>query len=166
MRPKKASVQKITAKRDGALKSGHLKVGAHVSVDQFESHFLGSTYDSFGKPLSTQFVGGALFVDHASGLIHCEHQVGFSAVENIRAKQSFERCCLEEGVMVQYYLTDSEDFKANNFVSHIHDMHQLVRFCGTNSHHQNGIVERAIQSIFNMARVMILHASINEPHLD
>jgi hypothetical protein len=89
-RPKKSSVQAITVERDVALKSGNLKVGANVSVDHFQSRLLRRTYDSYGKPSSSQFVGGALFVDHASGLIHCEHQVGFSVVETIRAKQSFE----------------------------------------------------------------------------
>jgi hypothetical protein len=157
-RPKKASVQTIAVERDGALKSGNLKVGANVSVDHFESRLLGRTYDSYGKPSSAQFVGGTLFVDHASGLIHCEHQVEFSAVETIRVKQSFERHCMDEGVILQDYLTDSGAFKANKFVSHIHERHQLLSLCGTNAHHQNGIAERAIQSISSMARAMILHA--------
>jgi hypothetical protein len=34
-RPKKASVQTIAVERDGALKSGNLKVGENVSVDHF-----------------------------------------------------------------------------------------------------------------------------------
>jgi hypothetical protein len=64
-------------------------VGVNVYVDNFESQLLVRTYESFGKPSSTQFVGGALFIDHASVIIHCEHQVGFSAVETIGTKQSF-----------------------------------------------------------------------------
>jgi hypothetical protein len=62
---------------------------------------------------------------------------------------------------VQDYLTDSVAFKANSFVKHIHETHQLMSFCGTNAHHQNGVSERAIQTISNMARSMILHASMN-----
>jgi hypothetical protein len=94
-------------------------------------------------------------------MIHCEHQVGFSAVETIRAKQSYERLCMDNGVVVQDYLTDSGAFKANNFFSHIHETQQLLRYCGTNAHHQNGVAERAIQFISNMARAMILHSSIH-----
>jgi hypothetical protein len=150
-------VQTIAVERDGALKSGNLKVGANISVDHFESRLLGRTYDSYGKLSSSQFVGGALFVDHASVLIHCEHHVGFSAV-TIRAKQSFERRCMDEGVFVQDYLTESGVFKTNKSVSHIHDTHQLLCLFGTNAHHHNGIAERAIQSISKMARAMILHA--------
>jgi hypothetical protein len=82
-------------------------------------------------------------------------------VETIRAKQAYERKCMENGIFVQDYLTDSGAFKANAFVKHINDTHQLIRFCGTNAHHQNGVAERAIQSISNMARFMILHASIH-----
>jgi hypothetical protein len=36
-----------------------------------------------------------------------------------------------------------------------------MSFCGTNAHHQNGVAERAIHTISNMARSMILHASMH-----
>ena len=55
-------------------------------------------------------------VDHDSGYLHVEHQLGFSAVESIRAKQSFENMAFEHGVVVQSSLTDSKAFKANTFV--------------------------------------------------
>jgi hypothetical protein len=44
---------------------------------------------------------------------------------------------------------------------HVHETHQLLCLCGTNAHHQNGITERDIQSISNMVRAMILHASMH-----
>jgi hypothetical protein len=93
--------------------------------------------------------------------VHVEHQFGFSAVETIRSKQSYERMCLDNGIFVQDYMTDSGAFKANKFVKHIHETHQLMRLCGTNAHHQNGVAERAIQTIINMAISMILHVSIH-----
>jgi hypothetical protein len=100
-------------------------------------------------------------VDRASSYVHVEHQFGFSAVETIRAKQAYERKCMDNVMSVQDYLTDSGVLKANAFVKHINETHQLIRFCGTNAHHQNGVAERAIQSISNMARSMILHSSIH-----
>jgi hypothetical protein len=64
-------------------------------------------------------------------------------------------------MVIQDYLTGSGAFKANKFVGHINETHQNLRFCGTNAHHQNGVTERSIQTISNMARAMILHASIH-----
>jgi hypothetical protein len=90
-----------------------------------------------------------------------EHQFGFSAVETIRAKQSYERMCLDNIIVVQDYLTESVAFKATKFVKHIHEAHQLVTFCEKNSRHQNGVAERYIQTISNMARSMILHANMH-----
>jgi hypothetical protein len=154
-------VQTIAPERDGALKDGHLVSGARVSVDHFDSRLLGRTNDSFGKASSEKFKGGCILVDHAASYVHVEHQVGFSAVEKICDKQGFEELCMDNGVVVQDYLTDSGAFKVNNCVAHINETHQKLRFCGTNEHHQNGVAERAIQTISNMARAMILHASLH-----
>jgi hypothetical protein len=107
---------------------------------------LGRTYDSYGKPSSKKFKGGALYVEHASGLVHCEHQVVFSAGETIRGKQSFEKMCMDNGVVVQDYLTDSGTFKANKYVAHINETQQMMHVCGTNAHHQNGVAKRSIQT--------------------
>jgi hypothetical protein len=78
-RAKKSSLQTKTTERDGALKTVNVKVGARVSLDHFESILLGRTYDSYDKPSSTKFKGGAIYVEHDSVLVHCEHQVGFSS---------------------------------------------------------------------------------------
>ena len=67
--------------RDGALKANHLKPGFEVSVDHFESRLLGRTFDSYK--------GGSIIVNHCSGFLHVEHQLGFSAVETVRAKQAY-----------------------------------------------------------------------------
>jgi hypothetical protein len=68
---------------------------------------------------------------------------------------------MDNGVVVQDYLTDSGTFKAHKFIAHIHESQQMMHFCGTYAHHQNGVAERAIQTISNMARAMILHASMH-----
>jgi hypothetical protein len=68
---------------------------------------------------------------------------------------------LSHGVIVQNYLTDSGSFKANTFVKIINETQQRLRFCGSNTHHQNGVAERAIQTVSNLARAMIFHASVH-----
>jgi hypothetical protein len=100
-----------------------------------------------------------MFVDHATGYMHVEHQVGFSAVETIRAKHAFESMSMAHGVIIESYLTDSGAFKAAAFVQHIRDHSQRIRYCGANAHHKNGVAERAVQSVSNIARAMLLHAS-------
>jgi hypothetical protein len=83
---------------------------AQVSVDHFESRVLGRTFDSFGKVNSNTYKGGCIFVDHRSVYTFVEHQLGFLAIETIRAKQAFERFALSVGVYIEYYLTDSGAF--------------------------------------------------------
>jgi hypothetical protein len=90
----------------------NLKVGSKVSVDHFDIRLKGRTCDSYGKPSSTQYVEGALFVEDASGYIKCEHQVDFSAVETLRANQTLNGIA-DQGIFFQDYLTDNGAFKAN-----------------------------------------------------
>jgi hypothetical protein len=158
-RAKKATHAIPNDQRTGALKAEDLKPGVRVSVDHFESRLLGRTFDSYGKASSTTYKGGCIFVDHSTGYLHVEAQLGFSAVETIRAKQAFEQMALQHGVVVESYLTDSGAFKANAFVQHIRTHAQHIRYCGANAHHKNGVAERAVQSVSNMARAMLLHAS-------
>jgi hypothetical protein len=106
-------------------------------------------------------VGGCIFVDHGSEYVNVQNQLGFSAVETIRAKQRFEYFALGNGVIVQNYLTDSGAFNAEKFVKVINETQQRLRFCGTNAHHQNGVAERSIQIVSNLARAMILHVSVH-----
>jgi hypothetical protein len=68
---------------------------------------------------------------------------------------------MDNGVVVKEYLTDSGTFNANKFVAHINETQQMMHFCGTNAHHQNGVAERVTQTISNMARAMILHISMH-----
>jgi hypothetical protein len=145
---------------EGSLKDNHLRPGAAVSVDHFESRLKGRTYSSFGRSNSEKYVGGCIFVDHMSGYIHVEPQLGFSSSETIRAKQNYEKLCLDNGIMVDTFLADNGVFKANAFVQHIREHNQRIRYCGVNAHHQNGVAERSIRTISDMARAMMLHTSI------
>jgi len=63
--------------------------------------------------------------------------------------------------MIDTYLADNGVFKANTFINHIRDHAQRLRFCGVNAHHQNGTAERAIKTVSDMSRAMMLHASVH-----
>ena len=132
---KKSITQSVNVERDGALKADSLKPGIQVSVDHFESRVLGRRFDTYGKASSATYKGGCIFVDHCSGLLFVEPQLGFSAVESIRAKQAFEHMALQYGVVIESDLTDSGAFKAKAFVTHIREHDQMIRYCGANAHH-------------------------------
>ena len=102
-RPRRHATLTPNDVRDGALKANPLKPGAHVSVDHFKSSLLGRTFDSYGKASSATYKGGCLFVDHCSGYLHVKHQLGFSAIETVRAKQAFEQLAMHHGVVVEVY---------------------------------------------------------------
>ena len=118
-RPTHLSIVTSNPDRTGALNAENLGPGVSISDDHFESWLLGQTFDSYGKPSADTYKGGCIFVGYATGYIQVEHQLGFSAVETIRAKQNYEQQAMDNGVIVQSYLTDSGAFKANTFIQHI-----------------------------------------------
>jgi Integrase core domain. len=156
--------QSTNATTDGTLKDGHIRPGANVSTDHFESRLKGRTYTSFGKTTSDQYVGGCIFVDHMSGYLHVEHQLGFSSSETIRAKQNFEQLALGHGVLIEEYLADNGVFSKTKFVDHIRQHNQQLRFCGVNAHHKNAVAERAIRTVSELSRALLLHASTHWPN--
>jgi len=46
-------------------------------------------------------------------------------------------------------------------IRHINANKQQLRFCVTHAHHQNEVGEYAIQTVSNISRVMLLHASVH-----
>ena len=163
-KPLKATIGTPSPEREGKVKLGDIYPGSGVSVDHFESRVLGRQYSSRGKSHdSCMYKGGCIFVDHASGLLYVHHQVGFSATETLTGKQQFENWAYNHGVLIGRYMTDNGTFGAKEFVDAIIARGQQVKYCGVGAHHQNGAAERSIRTVSNMARVMMLHASIRWP---
>lgn len=98
-----------------------------------------------------------------SGLIHVEHQLGFSSSKIIRTKQEFEQLALGHGVLIEDYLTNNGIFSKMKFVDHIHQHNQQIHYCGANAHHKNAITERAICTVSELAQALLLHASTHWP---
>ena len=62
---------------DGSIKSSYNCPGDCASVNHFEYRLKGRTINSFGRPYSEQYVGGCIVLDHASGYLHVDNQMGF-----------------------------------------------------------------------------------------
>ena len=159
--PTNTTVTGRVPETEGSLKNNDLFPGQRVSMDHFICSAKGRLYDSLGKSKDqVMFQGGCLFVDHASGYIHVEHQVSISASESIEAKLKFERVCYDMGVKVQAYQSDNGVFDSAAYTKELLGTNQQVRFSGVGAKHQNGIAERGIGTIMNMARTFMLHAAI------
>lgn len=163
--PTGVSRSTINPTKDGGLKDTHLRPGACVSVDQFVSSTPGRLAHTFGKERQEEkLMGGTVFVDHASGFVYVENQVALSAPETVRSKQRFERFAIQGGVPILGYHGDNGIFRSREFRSSLEESNQSIDFSGVGAHHQNGIAERAIRTISDSARAMLIHSMIHWPH--
>ena len=161
-----STVTRQRKEKEMELKKEDLLPGQRVSVDHYQSTQPGRLYSSRGGvgPKS-RFVGGAVFVDHASGLIKVMHQVSLDAVETIKSKLFFEKEAWQDGVKIQAYHTDNGVFTSKAFLDELITTNQRVRFSGSGAAHQNGVAERGILTVVSMARKMLLHAAMRNPSI-
>ena len=146
------------------LREGNVMPGDCVSIDQYISALPGRLPHTKGKESQTErFNGGTIFVDHATTLMYLRHQVALTAGETLRSKLEFEQFAETFGVKIKHYRADNVPFGSHAFQQNISDNQQTMDFSGTGAHHQNGVAERAIQTVTRWARAMLLHAVIMWP---
>jgi hypothetical protein len=78
--------------------------------------------------------------------------------ETLEAKFRFEKQLYDYVILVQNYHTNI--FSAKQFLDTIENNIQGICFSGPGAHHQNGIAERSIGTVFSIARTMMIHAAI------
>ena len=84
-----------------------------------------------------------------------------AACETLEAKAAFEASSNTFGVQISHY--HAGRFAEWAFLSHCDSEGQTVSFAGINADHQNGIVEKHIQDLQDMARTMLVHAKKKWP---
>jgi hypothetical protein len=115
-----------------------LNAGDRVSVDLCCSSTNGRLPHTFGKEKSElQFTGGAIFVDHATRLIHNTHQLSTTTAESVLSKHVFEDYCDSSGVQIREYVTDNTPFHGCDWVDNCKNQRQSHKFSGVGAHHQN-----------------------------
>ena len=161
--PGKKSI--IVRDRAGALRAGNLHPGSEISVDHFISSVRGRLFTGYNKgDITNRYVGGCIFVDHASSYIHVEMQSSLSSHETLRAKLAFERLCRDYGVIPHTYMSDNGTaFTSRDFVEHLSSYKQVSKFAGVGAHHHNAQAERAIRTIMSIARTMMIHSATHWP---
>eukprot|EP00804_Cyclotella_cryptica_P001528 CCRYP_003749-RA/>CCRYP_003749-RA protein AED:0.13 eAED:-0.00 QI:0/0/0/1/0/0.33/3/0/1355 len=152
------------APRQMVLKEDHVKPGDCVSCDHFISPVPGRiTFPSGHSSSRNGFTCGTIYVDHCSTFIYIHHQLTTAASDTIRGKMLLEAEAADVGVTIRQFHSDNGVFSSNAFREHCARLGQTLRFSGVGAHHQNGVAERAIQTVTNMARANMLHATLHWP---
>ena len=140
-----------------------IKPGDLIHVDQAISRTKGRCLLHSGKPTKAKWSVITIFKDHASKKIFGEFQQSHGADETITSKHRVEREANQCGVKITKYRADNGIFKSKAFQNDVDKLNQQLDFCGVDAHHQNGVAERAIRTIIESARTMLLHAMTKWP---
>ena len=146
------------------LKENKLYPGQLVHSDQYESSVGGRAAQTYGKEKEIdKYKGGTIFCDSMSTYIHINHQTTLQAGDTLTGKHEFEDFAHSIGVTIESYRGDNHIFNSKAYKQDCADLNQSIDFCGVGAHHQNGVAERAIQTVTNWARTLLIDAAIHWP---
>ena len=151
---------------EGVLTAGDLYPGDKVSCDHYMSPSKGRLMHTRGKEsTSLQYVGGTIFVDHATNFLFNNHQINLFAETTVDSKHKCESLFDQYGVQIKQYAADNHPFRSKAWVSDCTVQQQLpTKHSGVGAHHQV-LVERHIQTIFNWSRANLLHFVLHWPQV-
>jgi hypothetical protein len=137
--------------------------GQVVSVDQMVSPTPGLIAQMTGFLTTKRYKYATVYVDQATRLGFVYLQKTASADETLEGKEAFERYARDRGITIHAYHADNGIFKAYKWVEACRIKGQGLTFAGVNAHHQNGLAERRIRELQELARSMLIHASKRWP---
>jgi hypothetical protein len=137
-----------------------------VACDHFVSSAKGRLFGGFGKTdLSKMYSGACVFTDLATGYLHLELQISFTAHETLQATERFEALMKENGVIVHKYMFDNGSaFTSTEYCIKLAEQSQKSQQAAVGAHSQN-VAKHAVQTILSMARTMMIHAAIHWPSI-
>jgi len=146
------------------LKENHVHSGDCVSCNHFISPVPGWVISSLRYSSSrNNYTCGTIYVDHCSTFLVINHQLTANASDAICGKLLIEREAADVVVSIKGYHSDNGVFNSAEFCSPCSDLGQSLHFNGVGAIHQNGVAERTIQTITNMACADMLHATLHWP---
>jgi len=108
------------------------------------------------KLTKSRYTAATIYVDQYSGYRYVQLQKGTTAVETLEGKKAFETTCEKNGVKVSNYHADNGIFRTNEWRKEYARKGQGLTFSGINDHHTNGLAERRIRSLLELARSMLI----------
>ena len=140
-----------------------LKPGEVVSVDQLVSPTVGFIAQLTGILTTQRYRYATIYVDQATRYGYVFLQKTATVEETLKGKNAFEQHASSMGISIKGYHADNGIFRANAWMSSCNQQDQAMTFAGVNAHHQNGVAERRIKELQDMARTMLIHANNRWP---
>jgi hypothetical protein len=145
--------------KKGAGSRTNLRAGELVSVDQMVSPIPGLVAQITGTLTTKRYNYATVYADQATRLGYVHLQKGATAEETLEGKKAFEAYARDHGISIKAYHADNGIFRAHKWVDCCKTAEQGLTFAGVNSHHENGITERRIKELQDLARTMLIHAN-------
>lgn len=140
------------------------KPGDCVCIDQMIAGTPGLIGQMSGFITRQRYKCLTVFVDAVSGYSYTVPTQSSSASEMLSAKQRFEQHCSTFGVKVRHYHVDNATmFTSKQFIQAVSEAGQTLSYAGVEAHFQNGLAERRIRMIQDLARTVLLHAKARWP---
>lgn len=140
-----------------------LQPGEVVSVDQLKSPTPGLIAQMTGRLTTRRYEYATVYVDQASRFGFIYLQKSATADETLEGKKLFEKYAQDQGITIKSYHADNGIFKANKWVANCQENRQGLTFAGVNAHHQNGIAEKRIRDLQDLARTSLIFAKRRWP---
>ena len=83
--------------------------------------------------------------------------------ETIKAKEVFKQYAQLRGVIVKHYHADNGCFADKGWMNHVQQKGQTITFSGVGAKFQNGVSERAIQTVQSWALANMMHVLLHWP---
>jgi hypothetical protein len=162
-RSSKTSTEIRNPNSDRILRRDHISPGDCLSTDHYSSPIRGRRLNTYGRRTDRDgYVGGAMYVDHASSKLFSILQQNFDAAETISGKQFIEDEAKSLGFKIKSYHSDNGIFTSEEFQQHCRLQNQTISFCGVGAKHQRTVWRNV--PLVRLATLLVLISSI--PHVE